>query len=53
MNAFNPPSIWLLVDNQAGNQSQCLGVGEALSLKFEIRDLDYTPAAALPNFVMG
>ncbi len=47
------PSVWLLVDDRAGNQSQCLGVGDALGLRREIRDLEYTAAAALPNFVMG
>ena len=47
------PSVWLLMDDRAGNQSQCLGVAEALGLRYEIRDLDYTAAAALPNFVMG
>ena len=49
----NNLTIWNLIDDRAGNQSQCLGVCEALGLKFEIRDLKYTPAAALPNFVMG
>jgi uncharacterized protein len=49
----NSPTVWLLVDDRAGNQSQCLGVGDALGLKCEIRDLEYTAAAALPNFVMG
>ncbi len=53
MNQQGFPSIWLLVDDRAGNQSQCLGVGDALGLKCEIRDLEYTAAAALPNFVMG
>ena len=42
-----------MIDDRAGNQSQCLGVSEALGLKYEIRDLKYTPAAALPNFIMG
>lgn len=45
--------MWLLVDDRAGNQSQCLGVGDAIGLRCEIRDLEYTAAAALPNFVMG
>lgn len=53
MSTETTPSIWLLVDDRAGNQSQCLGVGEALGLRYEIRDLEYTAAAALPNFVMG
>ena len=47
------PSVWLLIDDRAGNASQCLGVAEALDLRYEIRDLDYTAAADLPNFVMG
>ncbi len=46
-------SVWLLVDDQAGNQSQCLGVGDALGMRCEIRNLEYTAAAALPNFIMG
>jgi mitochondrial fission protein ELM1 len=46
-------TIWQLIDDRAGNQSQCLGVGDALGLKCEIRDLEYSAAAALPNFVMG
>jgi mitochondrial fission protein ELM1 len=46
-------TIWQLIDDRAGNQSQCLGVGDALGLKCEVRDLEYTAAAALPNFVMG
>ncbi len=47
------PVVWLLIDDRAGNRSQCLGLAEALGLRYEIRDLDYTAAAALPNFVMG
>jgi len=45
--------VWLLIDDRAGNQSQCLGVAEALGLRYEIRELTYTAAAQLPNFVMG
>ncbi len=53
MNSAVFPSVWLLMDDRAGNRSQCLGVAEALGRRYEIRDLDYTAAAALPNFVMG
>lgn len=53
MSPHGSPSVWLLVDNRPGNQSQCLGVGDALGRGCEIRDLEYTAAAALPNFVMG
>lgn len=45
--------IWALLDDRAGNKSQCLGVAEALGRRFEIRSLEYTPVAALPNFIIG
>ena len=45
--------VWALIDDRAGNKSQCLGVAEALGRRFEIRNLEYTPVAALPNFVIG
>ncbi len=47
------PAVWLLIDDRAGNRSQCLGVAEALGLKFEVRDLEYTAAGALPQFILG
>ena len=47
------PAIWLLIDDRAGNRSQCLGVAEALGLKFEVRGLEYTAAGALPQFILG
>ena len=45
--------VWLLIDDRAGNRSQCLGVAEALGLKFEVRGLEYTAAGALPQFILG
>ena len=47
------PTIWVLLDDRAGNRSQCLGVAEALGLRFQIHDLEYVAAAALPNFFLG
>ena len=47
------PAIWLLIDDRAGNRSQCLGVAEALGLSFEVRDLEYTAAGALPLGFLG
>ncbi len=47
------PAVWLLIDDRAGNRSQCLGVAEALGLKFEVRGLEYTAAGALPQFILG
>jgi hypothetical protein len=47
------PRIWLLIDDRAGNESQCRGVGEALGLPFEERRLAYSWAACLPNALLG
>ncbi|MCG8509533.1 MAG: mitochondrial fission ELM1 family protein [Rhodospirillales bacterium] len=47
------PVIWVLLDDRAGNRSQCLGVAEALGRKFHAQELDYVAAAALPNFFVG
>ena len=57
MDTDNPPAagpaVWLLIDDRAGNRSQCLGVAEALGLPFEVRGLEYTAAGALPQFILG
>lgn len=47
------PTIWVLLDDRAGNRGQCLGVAEALGLRFQIFELEYVATAALPNFFMG
>jgi len=47
------PVIWALLDDRAGNRGQVLGVAEALGLRFQVQELAYTPAAALPNFFVG
>lgn len=47
------PAVWALLDDRAGNRSQVLGVAEALGFRFQIQELAYTPAAALPNFFVG
>lgn len=44
--------VWLLIDDRAGNRSQVLGVARALGLPFEIKDLKYTVAAELPNYML-
>lgn len=44
--------VWLLIDDRAGNKSQVLGVARALGLKFQIKDLKYTIAAELPNYML-
>ena len=46
-------TIWALCDDRAGNVAQVRGVAEALGLPFQIQDLRYTAAAALPNYMVG
>ena len=48
-----PPSIWVLLDDRAGNRSQCFGVTEALSLPYDIKELNYSAMAILPNRILG
>ncbi len=47
------PLIWALIDDRAGNASQCLGVVEALGLRYQRQDLRYVAAGAFPNFFLG
>jgi len=47
------PTIWLLIDDRAGNAAQVRGVADALGLRAETRDIAYTAAGALPNMVLG
>lgn len=51
--APHKPRIWLLLDDRAGNRSQCLGVAEALGRPFAAKDIRYTPMAKLPNGILG
>lgn len=46
-------SLWLLLDDRAGNRSQCLGVAEALSVPYVIKDIEYSAWARLPNGFLG
>ncbi len=47
------PKIWLLLDDRAGNRSQCMGVGDALGLPYDIKELSYSWAGQLPNLLLG
>lgn len=47
------PIIWVLLDDRAGNRSQALGVAGALNIPFTEIELQYGPAAKLPNMVLG
>ena len=51
------PIIWALLDDRPGNVTQAQGVADALQrqtgFRYQIRDIRYNPAAALPNVIMG
>jgi len=45
--------IWILTDDRAGNNTQTIGVAEALELPFIEKKLIYNKWARLPNFIKG
>lgn len=45
--------VWVLTDDRPGNNTQSLGVAEALGWKFDVHHIDYTSAVRLPNLVRG
>jgi len=51
--AAENPLVWALVDDRAGNRSQCLGVAEALGFPHETKTLRYRKLAGLPNALIG
>jgi len=46
------PTVWVLADDRPGNVTQCRGVADALGVPYEVKEITYTAAAALPNFVL-
>ncbi len=51
--AAEAPRVWVLADERAGNRGQCLGVAEALGLDHQVKEIAYSPWAALPNVILG
>ena len=51
--AAENPLVWALVDDRAGNRSQCLGVAEALGFPYAVKTLHYRKLAGLPNALVG
>lgn len=43
--------VWILADDRAGNVNQLLGIAEALGRSFERKNIAYTKAVKLPNFL--
>ena len=52
-NPSHPPLIWALLDDRAGNRSQCLGVADALGLAYTVKEVRYSLFAGLPNGFLG
>ena len=46
-------TIWVLADDRVGNNSQSLGVAEALGFETEIKQIRYTKWVKLPNCLRG
>lgn len=47
------PVIWALLDDRAGNRSQCLGVADGLGLPYVVKEVRYSVLARLPNGILG
>lgn len=45
--------IWVLLDDRAGNRSQCMGVANALSNSYVEKELEYSPLSKLPSRILG
>jgi len=52
-NSNKTPEVWALIDDRAGNRSQCLGVADALGIDYQIKEIAYGPMAAVPNVLLG
>ena len=51
--AVDKKVVWVLADEYSGNASQCVGVAEALGLRYEIKKIVYNKLARLPNRLLG
>ena len=49
----NSPNVWVLLDDRSGNQSQCIGVAQALGIKYQVKTLKYSIKSILPNWLVG
>ncbi len=47
------PRVWALLDDRAGNNTQTLGIAEALGYAFTPIKLDYTTLVHIPNALQG
>lgn len=50
---MSAPSIWVLADPRAGTANQALGIAERLGEPFEVKRLEFSRLAGLPNWLLG
>ncbi|MBM3618025.1 MAG: nucleoside-diphosphate sugar epimerase [Alphaproteobacteria bacterium] len=50
---MNPPVVWVLADDRAGNRAQCLGVADRLGLSYKTKEIRYNAFVKLPNSLRG
>ncbi len=47
------PSVWVLIEDRTGNNAQSLGLAEALGWPYELKTIQFSVAARLPNRLLG
>lgn len=48
-----PPRVWVIIGDKAGDNAQCLALAEALGLPFAVKRLHYKPLYRLWNLILG
>ena len=47
------PAVWVLADDRPGNNSQSIGLAEALGWRYEVKPFQFCRFARLPNRFLG
>ena len=47
------PRVWVIKDKREGTGNQAISLADALGYEYEIKELDSSPFAKLPNFLLG
>lgn len=47
------PTVWVLIEDRVGNNSQSLGLAEALGWPHELKQILFTAVARIPNRLLG
>ena len=46
------PRVWVIKDKREGTGNQAISLADALGYEYEIKELDSSPFAKLPNFLL-